>query len=88
MINKLSNHNSVIITDEYSNRGKGDKYVVKFNSIPDSIIGDNKTDMLSWKRMCMAILKNDITCKSLSFSITKMQLEKRKEIINKYKSIL
>jgi predicted phosphoadenosine phosphosulfate sulfurtransferase len=38
--------------------------------------------------MCMAIIKNDITCRTLSFSITKSQMEKRKSIIEKYKSIL
>jgi predicted phosphoadenosine phosphosulfate sulfurtransferase len=87
-IEKIKKNKAVIVTNNYSNRGKGDKLVVKFSSIPDTITGDNKTDMLSWKRMCMAILKNDITCKSLSFSITKQQIEKRKQIIEKYKSLL
>lgn len=88
MIDRLKDVQGVRITDSFSSRGKGDKRVVKFETIPDTVVGDNSTDMLSWKRMCMAIIKNDITCKSLSFSITKMQLEKRKEIINKYKRIL
>lgn len=88
VIKKIDGIDGVVVTNEFSNRGKGDKRVVKFKSIPDTIIGDNKTDMLSWKRMCMAIIKNDITCKSLSFSITKKQLELRKQIISKYKNIL
>lgn len=87
-ISELSGNPNILITDEYSTRGKGDKRVVKFLTIPDTITGDTQTDMLSWKRMCMAILKNDITCKSLSFSITKQQLDKRKAIIDKYKSLL
>lgn len=86
-IEKIKDHEDVFVTDQFSNRGKGDKYVVKFKGIPDTITGDNSTDMLSWKRMCMAIIKNDITCQSLSFSITKQQLEKRKEIIKKYRSL-
>lgn len=88
MVDTIKNNSAINVTKEYSRRGKGDKIVVKFRSIPDSITYDNKTDMLSWKRMCMAILKNDITCKSLSFSITKQQLQTRKEIIAKYKALL
>lgn len=79
----------IINTMLYSNRGKGDKYVVKFLSIPDTLPGlDNKTDFLTWKRMCMAILKNDINCLSLSFSITKRQILRQQELIKKYESIL
>jgi predicted phosphoadenosine phosphosulfate sulfurtransferase len=87
-INKLKGNEYVEITNRYSRRGKGDKFVVKFNSIPDTIIGDNSVDMLSWKRMCMAIIKNDTTCKSLSFSFTKKQLEARKLIMKKYQNLL
>ncbi len=76
-------------TKEYSNRGKGDNHVVKALSIPDELPGlDTKSDFLSWKRMCMAIIKNDITCQSLSFSITKKQVLKQNEIINKYRNML
>ena len=76
--------NNIINTGSYSNRGIGDKIVIKFNCIPDETPNDNK----SWKRMCMAILKNDITCQSLSFSITKNQIVRQNELISKYKSIL
>ncbi|MDR1882960.1 MAG: DUF3440 domain-containing protein [Prevotella sp.] len=70
-------------------RGKRDKYEIKFNSIPDVLPGlDNKTDFLSWKRMCMAILKNDITCASLSFSTTKRQILRRQELVRKYMEML
>lgn len=87
LIEKIRDNNNVMITDSFSNRGSGNKFVVKFRSIPDTIDGDNETDMLSWKRMCMAIVKNDITCQTLSFSITKKQLEKRNETFEKYKSL-
>lgn len=88
MISDIKENPAIQVTDSFSARGSGDKRVVRFISIPDTITGDTKTDMLSWRRMCMAIIKNDITCKSLSFSITKQQMEKRKSIIDKYKSIL
>jgi predicted phosphoadenosine phosphosulfate sulfurtransferase len=75
----------VVTTTEYSTRGRKDKYVVKFNSIPDTITGDNKTDLLSWRRMCMAILKNDVICRSLCFSLTKDQLKIRSATMLKFK---
>lgn len=79
----------IVNTHTFSNRGKGDKYVVRFKTIPDALPGlDNKTDFLSWKRMCMAILKNDITCHTLSFSITKRQILRQKELLDKYRSML
>ncbi len=80
---------TIVNTHTYSNRGKGDKYVVKFRTIPDALPGlDNKTDFLSWKRMCMAILKNDITCHTLSFSMTKRQILRQQELLEKYKALL
>ena len=79
----------IINTHKYSKRGKGDKDVVRFKTIPDVLPGlDNKTDFLSWRRMCMAILKNDITCRTLSFSLTKKQILKQQELIRKYQEIL
>jgi predicted phosphoadenosine phosphosulfate sulfurtransferase len=79
----------IINTYTYGNRGKKDKYLVKFRVIPDVLPGlDNRTDFLSWRRMCMAILKNDIICSSLSFSITKRQIIKQQELIEKYRQIV
>ncbi|MFC4677128.1 DUF3440 domain-containing protein, partial [Dysgonomonas termitidis] len=79
----------IVNTRQYSKRGKGDKYVVRFKTIPDALLGlDNKTDFLSWKRMCMAILKNDITCRTLSFSMTKKQILRQQELIRKYEEML
>ena len=79
----------IVNTYSYSNRGKGDKYVVKFNCIPDVLPGlDNKTDFLSWRRLCMTIIKNDILCSSLSFSITKRQIIRQQALIEKYKQML
>lgn len=79
----------VVNTHQFSNRGLKDKYVVKFLEIPDVLPGlDNKTDFLSWRRMCMAILKNDISCESLSFSFTKRQVLRQQELIRKYREML
>lgn len=80
---------SVTCTDKLSTRGNKNKRVVKFNQVLDTIPElDAKQDVLTWKRMAMAILKNDYWCKSLSFGLTKQQQQKRKETMEKYARIL
>ncbi len=75
-------------TKKFSNRGKGDKEVIKFKKIIDEIPKlDSKDDFLTWKRLAMCIIKNDYYCKSLSFSITKEQLLKQKKLLLKYKNL-
>ena len=83
-ISVLKDFDCIEVTNEYATRGKKDKRLVRFKYIPDTIIYDNKTDMCSWRRLCMAIIKNDITCQSLSFSMTKTQKEKRTKIKERY----
>lgn len=81
--------NSIINTHEFSKRGKGDKEVIKFKEVVDEIPGvDSKDDVLTWKRMCMCIIKNDFTCKSLSFGMTKDLTLRQKAIMDKYKNIM
>lgn len=74
-----------IITNDISNRGKRDKKLVMFKSIPDEMgTLDIKTDMLTWRRMCYAIIKNDIICESLSFKLNKGQKEILNNTMQKY----
>jgi predicted phosphoadenosine phosphosulfate sulfurtransferase len=81
--------NDIINTHEYSIRGKGDKEVVKFKEVVDEIPGvDNKDDVLTWKRMCMCIIKNDYLCKGLSFGMTKDLTLRQQTIKEKYKNII
>ncbi|PIE50764.1 MAG: phosphoadenosine phosphosulfate sulfurtransferase [Flavobacteriales bacterium] len=42
----------------------------------------------TYKRMCVCIMKNDHLCKYMGFSFTKRETERRKKIMNKYKSLL
>ena len=80
---------SIINTHEFSNRGKGDKEVIKFKKIVDEVPGvDNKDDILTWKRMCMCIIKNDFICKGLSFQMTKDLTVRQQKIMKKYKNII
>lgn len=88
-------HLSILPTDIYINtgiiskRGTGDKMMYKCNEIKDELPGlDTKADYLTWKRFALCILKNDITCQSLSFGLTKMQINKQRDIIKKYREML
>ena len=80
---------AIINTHEFSRRGKGDKEVIKFTKVVDEIPGvDNKDDVLTWRRMAMCIIKNDYTCKSLSFGMSKDLTVRQKAIMEKYKNII
>lgn len=84
----------IINTKEYSRRGKGDKYVVRFKRIPDYLAKecsngkvdniDFRYDAPTWRRLARTILKNDINCKSLSFGLTKHQLEIKKHLLLRF----
>lgn len=56
---------------------------------PDNLdfLSSHRSDVTSWKRFCITILKNDHTCKYLGLAPTKGQMERQKQIQNKYKSI-
>ncbi len=62
--------------------------VVKFKEYLDEVEIENPNLFPTYKRMCIAILKNDTSCKTLGFGQTKFELQKRKKAIDKYKNIL
>jgi len=62
--------------------------VIKFKDYLDEIDIKNPNLLPTYKRMCIAIMKNDTSCKTLGFGQTKAELSRRKNAINKYKSIL
>ena len=75
-------------THKPSNRGKGDKDVIKARRVLDELPGlDSRQDLCTWKRMAMCIIKNDYVCKGLCFTITKDLTLRQKAIIEKYKNI-
>jgi len=58
--------NDVEDTGKVSTRGNKLNHNLRFKTIPDEVPElEGKGDFLSWKRMCLAILKNDIYCKTL-----------------------
>ena len=80
---------SAVITDEITNRGNKDKRIVRYRRIEDHLDSDieSKRYAPTWRRMAMCILKNDHLCKGLSFAQTKNQVERQKQLIEKYRNI-
>ncbi|MBP3721746.1 MAG: DUF3440 domain-containing protein [Selenomonadaceae bacterium] len=65
-------------------KDKKDK-IIFHGKIPDNtddVLGTK--DIPSWKRMCLCILKNDHTCRTMGFGLTKKQQERIKIIKEKY----
>lgn len=74
-----------------TNKGKvskiSDKDVVAFEEYPDELNVSNFAEVPSYKRMCVCIMKNDITCKYMGFAATKEEAERRRAAIEKYKNL-
>lgn len=64
-----------------------DRVIMKV--IPDHLdeLSHKNSDVLSWKRFAITILKNDHTCKYLGLQPTKDKLERLKQIKHKYSKI-
>jgi predicted phosphoadenosine phosphosulfate sulfurtransferase len=62
---------------------------VVIKSYPDHLdmLSCHNSDVASWKRFAIAILKNDHTCKYLGLSPTKEQAVRQRQIMEKYKNI-
>jgi predicted phosphoadenosine phosphosulfate sulfurtransferase len=56
---------------------------------PDHLdfLSSNNSEVTSWKRFALTILKNDHTCKYMGLSPTKQQMDRQKIIQRKYSSI-
>ena len=69
--------------------GNKDKEKVVIQSFPDHLdmLSCHNSDVASWKRFAITILKNDHTCKYLGLAPTKEQMIRQKHIQNKYSKI-
>ena len=65
------------------------EHIVRYTKIPDCLDNNLEARRLapSWRRMCICILKNDFLCTGLSFSQTKRQQDRMKELLAKYKNL-
>ncbi|HET8829467.1 MAG TPA: DUF3440 domain-containing protein [Pelobium sp.] len=62
---------------------------VKIQSFPDHLdmLSCHNSDVASWKRFAITILKNDHTCKYLGLAPTHEQAIRQRQIMEKYKNI-
>ncbi len=80
---------SAVVTKDTTRRGKKNKKIVKYKKIEDCLEGniESKRFAPTWRRMAMCIIKNDHLCKGLSFAQTKNQIERQKQLIEKYRNL-
>lgn len=64
---------------------KTDKLPVRMDYLDDIDITEFK-DIPTYKRMCVCIIKNDHLCKYMGFSLSKTEVQLRKEAEDKYKN--
>jgi len=81
-LNDLKIPIEVIDTTNY----KTDKLPVRME-YQDDIDITEFTQIPTYKRMCISVMKNDHLCKYMGFSLTKNETELRKNAENKYKNI-
>lgn len=86
VIQKLKNAGVNITVGDSSNY-QTSKLPVKMEYIDEIDIAEAK-DLPTFKRMCICIMKNDHLCKYMGFTLTKNEMARRKNIIEKYKSLL
>lgn len=73
----------------YTAHGRKDKKRVRIQSFPDHLdaLSVNASEVASWKRFAITILKNDHTCKYLGLAPTLEQQKRQKQIQAKYKNL-
>jgi len=69
--------------------GRKTKERVRIQSFPDHLdmLSCHNSEVASWKRFAITILKNDHTCKYMGLAPTKEQAIRQREIMEKYKNI-
>lgn len=88
VIEDLKHNNIKFEIGEKTRHGNKDKTCVKMLP-PDHLdmLKCNNSEVTSWKRFAITILKNDHTCKYMGLSPTNEQAKRQREIMKKYKNI-
>jgi predicted phosphoadenosine phosphosulfate sulfurtransferase len=88
-IQELKDNNIEFKLNGNTAHGNKDKKRVIIQSFPDHLdmLSCHNSDVASWKRFAITILKNDHTCKYLGLAPTKDQIERMKYIKRKYSKI-
>ena len=73
----------------YTAFGRKNKKRVVIKKFPDHVdeLSCHNSEVASWKRFALTILRNDHTCKYLGLGPTQKQMERQKELIEKYKNL-
>jgi predicted phosphoadenosine phosphosulfate sulfurtransferase len=76
-------------TNGYTAHGRKTLKRVTIRNPPDHLdmLKCNNSDVTSWKRFAITILKNDHTCKYMGLAPTKEQAVRQRSIVEKYKTI-
>jgi len=88
-ISELRKNNISLRINGKTAHGSKEKYRVVIQSFPDHLdmLKCHNSDVASWKRFAITILKNDHTCKYMGLAPTKSQAIRQREIMQKYKGL-
>jgi len=89
IIKQLENSDVKIELNGKTSHGRKTLTRVKIKNFPDHVdfLTCHPSDVASWKRFAITILKNDHTCKYMGLSPTKSQMMRQRQIMKKYKHI-
>jgi predicted phosphoadenosine phosphosulfate sulfurtransferase len=89
VIEDLRRNNIQFLENGFTAHGKKTKIRIRIQSFPDHLdmIHSHNSEVASWKRFAVTILKNDHTCKYIGLAPTKEQAIRQREIMEKYRNI-
>lgn len=78
-----------IRTNGITNHGRKKKLRIRIGRYPDhtDFLPCHNSEVASWKRLVITVLKNDHTCKYIGFAPTKEQAIRQRQITEKYKRL-
>jgi len=88
-IQELKDNNIEFFENGLTHHGRKDLTRVRIRKFPDHLdmLSCHNSDVASWKRFALTILKNDHTCKYMGLAPTKSQAKRQREITEKYKRL-
>lgn len=86
-IEELSKNNSVKFEVLTETNYKTDKKPVRFEEYPDELNVTDFKAVPSYKRMCICIMKNDLLCTYMGFTLTKEEKQRRKTAMERYNAL-
>jgi len=89
VISELDKHGIKYRVNGLTNHGRKTLKRVIIKTPPDHLdmLRCHNSDVTSWKRFAITILKNDHTCKYMGLSPTNEQAKRQREIMKKYKNV-